>query len=297
MKTKIKGILCSISPEFTTRLMFYHNFGKKLDLNNPQDFNEKLQYLKLKTYYNNPVVTQCVDKWRIREYLEDRGYCTLLPKLYRGGITDPEEVRRCWEALPNRFVIKCNHGAGYNILVPDKSKVDVEEVVAKLSRWIQEDYWKLFCEPQYKHVKKCILIEEFLGNEAGDPPVDYKCYCFNGRCELIMACIERASGKAKFFFYDRDWNLQMLTQECYDYPEISVEKPAVLESAISYAEAVSKDFPFVRVDLYVVGTEVYLGEMTFVPCGGLDKDFNFISSDEKFGGKSTDRVLGELLNL
>ena len=297
MKKKIKSLMSSVAPGLTTRLIYFYNFRKRLDLENPKTFNEKIQFLKLKTYYNNPVITQCVDKWRLRDYVAEHKFDLKLPGIYYGGITDPEEVRQIWEELPDRFVIKCNHGAGYNIVVHDKQQMDVDAVVCTLARWMKEDYWKLYCEPQYMHVKKCILIEEYLGSDTGALPVDYKCYCFNGRCEMIMACTDRGQGTTKFFFFDREWMPLPLTRESVDEPGIRIEKPAVLEQVISGAEEISKEFPFVRVDLYVTESGVYLGELTFVPSGGLDQDFNFVSPDPKYGGKSTDVILGEMLDL
>lgn len=83
----IKKILCGISPKLTTYMMYLYNFGKPLNLTKPQNINEKLQYLKLYTYYENPVITRCVDKLRVRDYLTEKGYGFLLPN-FLGGVLD-----------------------------------------------------------------------------------------------------------------------------------------------------------------------------------------------------------------
>ena len=164
MRKQVKMLLSSLSPELTTRLMFRYNFHKRLNLKNPQDFNEKLQYLKLRTYYNNPVITQCVDKYRVREYLEQQGEGRLLPELLAGPFYDARDLRAVWDSLPQSFAIKCNHGCGYNILVKDKSKTNLEDAVKTLGRWLREDYWKIYCEPQYRFVRKAFTVERYLGD-------------------------------------------------------------------------------------------------------------------------------------
>ena len=142
MRSKVKHLLCTVSPELATRLMYFYNFKKWLNLKNPQGLNEKLQFLKLKTYYNNPTITQCVDKLLVRDYLRERGYADILPELVGGGYSAPEDIRKDWETFPSKFVIKCNHGCGYNILVTNKDTANLEEIIDQLKQWMKEDFWK-----------------------------------------------------------------------------------------------------------------------------------------------------------
>lgn len=132
MNKKIKMVMSTISPSITTRLMYLYNFHRLLNLNDPKDLNEKMQYLKLKNYYRNPTVTKCVDKYAVRDYLSEKGMAYLLPG-YIGGGYNAEKIRMQWDKYPNSFVIKCNHGCGYNILVPEKNQFDVNEVVSQVN--------------------------------------------------------------------------------------------------------------------------------------------------------------------
>ena len=140
MNKQIKMILSTISPSITTKLMYLYNFHRWLNLKNPSNLNEKLQYLKLKVYYNNPTITQCVDKFRVRDYLSERGLSSILPQLIGGGYESAEDVRNHWDEYPKQFVIKCNHGCGYNILVTDKETANLDEIVNTLDKWLHEDF-------------------------------------------------------------------------------------------------------------------------------------------------------------
>lgn len=139
MKEYIKRILTVVSPTLETKLAYRHSFHKRLNLKNPKTINEKILWLKLNTYYKNNTITQCCDKYRVRDYLNNRGMEKLFPKLY-GSYNNAKEID--WNKLPNSFVAKCNHGCGYNIIVKDKSKLDINDAINKLNKWMKEDYWK-----------------------------------------------------------------------------------------------------------------------------------------------------------
>ena len=266
MNKNIKVLLSSISPKMTTYLMYIYNFKTFPNMKKPRNINEKLQYLKLKNYYDNSVVTQCVDKWRVRSYLKDKGYGNLLPDLFMGGITDPNEIRKHWDALPNSFVIKCNHGCGYNILVKDKNKIQKDFVTKQLIQWMHEDYWKYYCEPQYKNVKKCMLVEQYLADDIKT----YKFYCFNGVPLVLYVSENGPNGEKDLFldYYDMDWNHLDITLAGHLHAEKLADRPENLNIMADLSRSLSADFPFVRVDLYDVDGRVYFSELTFIPTGG-----------------------------
>mgnify|MGYP002732100469 FL=1 len=265
MNKKIKMVMSTISPSLMTRIMYFHNFHKPLNTRSPKDINEKLQYLKLKTYYNNSTVTRCVDKYKVRDYIKEQGLSELLPNFIGAG-SDAEEIREHWDEYPNQFVIKCNHGCGYNILVSDKRKFDVNDVVATISNWLREDYWKIYCEPQYKDVPKRFIIEEYLADDIKT----YKFYCFNGSPEVCYISTNGENGEKDLYldYFDMDWNWLPITLEGHEHDKQKIEKPIGFEKMKKLAAQLSKDFPFVRVDLYDVEGKVYFSELTFIPTGG-----------------------------
>ena len=156
-------------------------------------------------------------------------------------------------------------------------------------------YWLGWSEMQYKGVKPYILIEKYLGDNQGHFPVDYKFYCMNGKATSVMVCEERDSlHHPKFFFMNREWQKLPYTKEAFQYPDYQIKKPECIDKAFEIAEELSKEFPFVRVDLYIVGEKIYFGELTFTPAGGMDTEFKFKAPGVE---KDTDTILGEQLKL
>jgi len=261
--------LSTVSPLLTTKILYYQAFKRKLDLKNPKTLNEKLQYLKLHDYYENPLVTQCADKYLVRDYVTECGCGEILNELYDVWNSADTIV---WNELPEKFVLKCNHGCGYNIVCDNKSQFSEVAVKKQLNNWMKEDFWKLSAETNYRDIPRRIICEKYLQPSFGKLPEDYKVYCFNGKAEYVMVCIGREFGHPKFYYFDRYWNLQRhLTKDGIEAPDnFNPEKPDGIENVFSYAEKLSKPFPFVRADFYLFDGQVYFGELTFTPGACLD---------------------------
>lgn len=262
------------------------------DENNPVTINDKVLWLKYHTYWKNGTVKKCADKFLVRQWLLDNGFGEYLNDLIR-CYESPEEI--CLKDLPNQFAMKLNVGCRCNLVCKDKNELDEEQVIETARKWFKQDYYKRFAEMQYKDVKPCIIVEKYLGTESGELPVDYKFYCMNGKASSVMVCVDRKDGQhPKFFFLDREWNKLPYTKERFLYPDLVIEKPKMIDQAFDLAEKLSKNFPFVRVDLYIIGEKIYFGELTFTPAAGLDSDFKFVPP----GGKeNADTMLGKLLTL
>ena len=242
---------------------FYRKItGKRLDLNNPQSFNEKVQWLKL--YDSTPIKTRLADKYLVREWVKEKiGEKYLIPLL---GVYDRfEDID--FEKLPNQFVIKCNHGCGYNIVVKDKSQLNLFDVKEKLNRWMHENYaFKCGFELHYRDIVPKILIEQYVTND-GKNLYDYKFWCFGGEVKY-MQFRDDFSANLKMVFYDLNWERQPFY---YDHPlyEKELEKPDNFDEMIQIAKTCCEGFPFVCVDLYRLndGT-IKFGEMTFTRSSG-----------------------------
>lgn len=276
------AIVSSFSPKLASKLYYETKLHKKLDLKNPKTFNEKLMYIKLNEYTNNQLVSKCVDKYRVREYIEECGCKELLNDLI-GVYSNADEIN--FDELPDKFVLKCNHAAGYNIICSDKSKLDVEKTRKQLNRWIKNDYWKYVAEVQYKNVEKKIVCEKFLDSKDGNAIEDYKIYCFNGKAEFCMVCVGRNLGKPKYYFVDKGWNIMRINPAGINAPkDFYIEKPKCIDEMYRYAEILSKPFKFVRVDFYEYNNKPIFGELTFTPAGCIDKNYTE-EAQLKFGEK------------
>ena len=209
----------------------------------------------------------CADKYEVRKYVSYMGFAEILNTLY-GVWKDADEIQD--EDLPAQFVLKCNHGCGYNRICTDKTSFDLPAARRLLSKWLREDYWKLNAEMQYRGISPRIVCEKYLGS-GEQMPYDYKIYCFNGKPAYILACEERETGRPKFYFFDTAWNFCPITRDGRNAPEgFSLAKPKCLDRMLECAAKLSSPFPFVRVDLYEVDEEVVFGEMTFTPSAGMD---------------------------
>lgn len=156
------SVLTVISPELNTKVRYRRAFGKKLDLVNPVTLNEKVLWLKLKKYMKNPLVIQCADKYRVREYVQKCGCGEILNELI-GVYKKVDDIP--WEELPNQFVLKWNFGAGMNIVCTNKNEMNKDEALRQLKKWGKTRYWLTHSEMQYKYMKKMIVCEKLLDGE------------------------------------------------------------------------------------------------------------------------------------
>ena len=255
----------------------YHaKLGKVPDLDNPKTFNEKLQWLKLNYYPQNPKVIQGADKYAVREYIQEKGLEHLLTHLY-GVWDDAEQID--WEKLPNQFVLKCTHGCAYNIVCKNKSTLDQKSAEKQLNKWLKEDFGAFNVEIHYsmnRHHR--IICEEYLGESI----TDYKFFCFHG-IPVFYYVSEGLidNGQARIGFFDI--NGEKLPMKRREYKDLCfADKPAFFDSMKESAKKLSKDFPFVRVDFFVTNDRYYFAELTFTP-GGCMMAFDPESFDLEWG--------------
>lgn len=260
IKKSIKDMWVKVSPKTYVKYEYKKRFGANLNLNNPENFNEKILWLIFN--WQHPLVVQCADKYRMRQFVEDRGLGSILPKLY-GVWEDASTID--WDALPQEFVIKCNHGCKMNIICKDKDSLDRKASAEKLDKWMHTNYGSNVYEPHYSYIKPIILAEEYIKNPGLFMPVDYKIYCFNGKPKLVMACVEREQD-VQFEWYDFDWNVIDIGAK---ENQRKAKKPESLSKMIECSKQLCEPFPFVRVDFYERNGEPILGELTFTPYFGM----------------------------
>ena len=170
---RLYSMLSKVSPKLNSKILYFVKMKKKLNLKKPETFNEKIMWLKLNEYENNELITLCVDKYEVRKYVKKSGAEEILNDLISVYNT-PEEIN--FDELPNQFVLKCNHGAGYNIICKDKNKMNFTKVKSVLNKWLKEDYWALSSEMQYKNVERKIICEKYLKSNNYQDLEDYKIY-------------------------------------------------------------------------------------------------------------------------
>ena len=205
LKTNILKFTSLISPRLNTRISYWLLQGKRLNLKNPQTLSEKVLWLKLNTYFNDPLIAQCVDKYAVREYVEKCGCGEILNDLL-GVWSDPNDID--FDYLPDKFVLKCNYFYHMNLVVTDKSELDIPATRETLRKWLLSNDHLIRSEMQYSNTPKKIIAEKFIETDDGLAPVDYKVDCCNGNPEYVMVCYERTqTQKPKFYYFDLDGHL------------------------------------------------------------------------------------------
>lgn len=257
-------------PVIICKMRFRKMFGRKMDLKNPKDINEKILWLSL--YSDISEWSRMADKYAVRSYVEELGLGDILVKLY-GKWDKAEDIE--WDKLPNQFVLKTNNGSGTVKLVTDKSKLDIPETIKSLNGWLHKDTASSTTEFHYATIEPCIIAEELLdfSKDQNDSTsaIDYKIWCFNGKAYYVWACANRNENSTDVALFDRNWNYlpeKSIFNKHYREQEVLVKRPVNLERMLEVAEKLAKPFPVVRVDLYNINGNIYFGEMTFTSLGG-----------------------------
>lgn len=246
-------------------------YKRLFNKNDVKYFGEKMQYFKL--YGNLEQYTNYADKYKVREYITKKiGEEYLIPLL--GVYNKPEEID--YAVLPNRFVLKANHGCEYNIIIRDKNIININKTNNQLRKWLKEDFWKIKKEYQYKNIEKKIICEKYLEDKNNELQ-DYKFFCFDGNPQFLKVDVDRFK-EHKCSYFDLEWNYLDLKETKIKAGSKEFVKPENFEEMIKIATKLSEDFKFVRVDLYNVKGKIYFGELTFTHASGghafkpLDKD-------------------------
>lgn len=226
---------------------------------NPRNFNDKTMNLKF-SYKNNELVVKCTDKYEVRKYVKEKDCEEILNELY-GVYKRPEDID--FDKLPNKFALKCTHGCAYNIICKNKEELDKTATRKQLEKWMKEQYGWATGELHYTKIEPRIVCEKYLCDEDDKMPLDYKLYCFRGKVKCILVCSEREN-KLKLSYYDLEWNRLNYEKRKWS-SEKNIKMPNNLKGMIEYAEKLSKEFEFVRVDLYNDNGNIIFGELTFTP--------------------------------
>lgn len=246
-------------------LLYFRNMQRYVNFDDPVSFTEKIQWLKL--YDASEQKTRLADKYQVRNWIcEQIGEKYLVPLL--GVWENFDDID--FSKLPDRFVLKMNHGSGMNIVVKDKSQFDIKSAKKKFDAWIVRPFEAQGFEIHYRDIPKRIIAEAYIEELDGEL-YDYKFHCFNGK-PLFIQCIGNRNLKlhtGNQNNYDLHWNKQDWIFE--DYPEFGYDLPCPkrLSEMVEIASKLSEGFPYVRVDLYDLDQSVLFGEMTFTPGNGM----------------------------
>lgn len=251
-----------LSDKWYLKIRYWLELDEWPDLENPQKFTEKIQYLKLND--QSDLRKKVADRTEARSYVEEKvGSKYLIPLIG----TYEELTATVWKTLPQQFVLKANHGSAMLKIVFDKSQADYSEVYDQTEKWKGFNYAEFGRERVYENIPRTIVAEELLLDSNQKIPSDYKFFCFNGRVEIIQVDIDRFNNQKRKLL-DRDFN-EIDARILHPKFEGAIERPPNLDEAIEVAEKLSADFKFIRTDLYLLENDIYFGELTNYPGNGF----------------------------
>jgi len=242
--------------------IYRKNHGVWPDLIDPQTFTNK--QLLFKFFGLIPRVSPS-DKLRSHDWL---------PQSLRGEVRRPRILWRGKrpdlpgndEIAPGTYWLKCNHGSGTNLPVTfpldEDTRADLRPLVR---RWLKRAHSTRLSLWWYELIEREIYLEEDLREGTGDA-ADWKFYVCNGRVVVYQHDADR-SGTHLQTVYSRSgtWlDKQLYVRKGAARP---VAPPAQLDLMVGAAEAIGQYFDFIRVDMFLRGGEVYLGEIGLVPNG------------------------------
>ena len=258
-----RGFARFISDERLIRKKFKKAFGRELNLENPQTFNEKIQWLKL--YDHRPEYPLMVDKYEVKKIVSDKiGSDYVIPLI--GVYNNFDEID--FDKLPDKFVLKCTHNSGGLTICRDKSKLDIPAVRESMSRALLQNYYWNEREWAYKDITPRIIAEEYVQDgERINLPV-YKILTFNGEPKVIQAIQDDKTDYETIDYFDTDWNKLPFRQN-FPNSKTPYSKPEKLDLMLELTAKLSADIPLVRIDWYTVGDKIRFSEFTFYSDAGF----------------------------
>ena len=260
---------------------FKKDFGFYPNLSSPTTFNEKILY-RMITPIKEEYVTQLADKLRAREYVKSI-HPDIVSVIY-GVFKTVDDID--FAALPEKFVLKCNHDTGSFVICENKESFDTERARFRLSLHVKMNMYYRTREWQYKKIKPLIFCEEFIERdylEGSDLMPDvFRFHCFNAKALFTEVEYLDKNKKEYTNIYDSQWQLQPVRLNGRPNTVSAMPMPEKFAQAISVAESLTQGLDYCRVDLYITDKKIYFSEFTFAPNNGREK-FSPAEWDTVFG--------------
>lgn len=280
---RIPTLSDSLSDRVYLKCFYRAAIGEKLNLDMPQTYNEKLQWLKL--HDRNPAYIDMVDKYSAKEFVAKKIGEKYIIKTY--GVWDSfEDID--FRLLPNSFVLKCTHDSAGYVICKNKAEFDLEAARTKITKCLKRNFYYVAREWPYKNIKPRVLAEEYMEDHMLHELRDYKIFTFNGVPKIMHLVSNRQDSTDETYgdYFDMDYNHLDLTTGHPNAP-ICPNMPNNFEKMKEFATILAEGTSHLRVDFYEVDGNLYFGELTFYPYAGITS----------FNKKKWDKILGSWVAL
>ncbi|MBO9436318.1 hypothetical protein J7394_19020 [Ruegeria sp. R13_0] len=246
---------------------FSQNHGYPPNFLDPKTATEKLLVMKM---FGEIPIGPPADKLMTELFVPD-AVLPLLSLTRRSWIATKPGLPVNTEMAPGRYFLKTNFGAGNNVAVQFPMDDEAREALLKkqttwFARRHRHGFWA--GEWWYHTISPRVFVEEDLA-DGGQDIDDWKLWVLAGRVHIVQVDQDRSTQHVQRI-YDRDFNL--LADELY-YPSDPSpgRRPSQLDDMVRVAEAIGRDLEFARVDFFIRGQNLYLGEITLCPFGAKKK--------------------------
>jgi hypothetical protein len=197
----------------------------------------------------------------LRVFVSDKEFLKLYVKAVAGDsynvptlavLRSPEEVD-AYE-FPAQCCIKPTHASGRVILRKHGEPVDKE----RIKGWFGINYYRVGREANYRLLRPKVIVEPLIFGSSNVE--DYKIFCVGGEPRIIQVDVDRYIGHQRKYF-DAQWTEQEFSIK-YPRTDRTLPRPGNLTQMLAVAAELSRNFWFVRVDLYSDGEQIYVGELT-----------------------------------
>ncbi len=270
-----------LAPEQEVDRCYFKSYGKHCNLKDPHNLIEKIYWTEL--HGDTTLWTLCADKYRVREYIKEKGLIDYMPQLY-GHWDRVNDID--FDPLPDSFVIKSNNGCGTVHVVHDKHHCNIKRLKKELNKWMAIPYGWSNAQLHYLRIKPCIVAEQLLSNDYSDISpgslVDFKVWCINGKPEYILVVFDRTNEDHRIEIFDTEWNYHPeFIKPRLRKEEASFKKPDCLNDILELSKVISEPFPEIRVDFYIVNKKPVIGELTFTAGYGNCTEEFFVKMGEE----------------
>ena len=280
-KKIILKITSLLSDSIYLRIRYFQKLHRRLNIREPKLFTEKLQWLKLNE--RSHLHTICADKVKAKEYVSEIiGQEHVIPILFCSSNVD-DFIKESIPKFP--FILKTNHDSGSYMIFENCPSIDYDNIRRYLKKKLEENYYLIGREWEYKDIEPMYFIEPLLRDSFGGRVLnDYKIHCFNGSPQYIQTIFDR-NEDVKENWFDIHWD--PVDVYYFSSKKKVISKPVFLKKMLSLAELLCQPFRYVRIDFYEVNGSLYFGEFTFRPYGGL----------MRWNPPEFDRKLGDMLSI
>ena len=223
-----------------------------------KSINDEIYRIKTTEEILNPLRLKTTSKYDVKKFLKKNNlgkYCIPTIKV----INTKDQLAKF--KFKKGMVVKADHASGLIKFILDNNVKNIEI----FKSWLNLNYYDISREPNYKNLKKRLLVEPIIFD--GLNIKDYKFYCFKGIVKFCQVDLDRWEHHRKKS-YDREWkdlNFSLLFKES----KTPVNKPKNFKKMVFLAEKIAKKFNgLVRIDMYSNNKKIYFGEITHLPFSG-----------------------------